>query len=510
MYGYLIDYCLTKNIKLDIYSQLDADIGWINFYKNTLIKNNKLINFLDIKKYPIKNSYDKVVLTTDDDTTIPEHIFNDKYICIDHFHELRRNGINHHIGTRYFSTRPKLDWVLPVYKLITKEEKIKISEPRVVCIGRFYPKNIKLFELNFKNFNEIKFIFIDRYINEYKSLYNKYTNITCIDRMNTEEMIQLLKKSDYVLITEENPDHIEKSISASIPLGLNCLCNLILPEKMNKLYNFKSVITYDKIIELKKPNFDLIEKDLQELIIHRDKTFDKYLGSNKSNWEASMIVYLKNKRRLDNFIKIKNEIRNLDIFNAIDTINDYQPALNSAINNKLFTSNFLGYCETYKGKLGCALSHIYLWHTFLNQSDKNWLLVLEDDIYLNNYNDKVIDEISDISEKIGCQFVQLFTNKKYYQPQLSSLKICSIKNKDSHYILLKMIPQWGTVSYLISKIGIKILLSKLPYNDNIDVSISKYTNELNALCLINDMIINKGADNANDKSSEFGSIIWEN
>ena len=60
--------------------------------------------------------------------------------------------------------------------------------------------------------------------------------------------IELLLRSSYVLITEDNPDHLDKSISAAIPLAFNCLCNLIMPEKMNEYYKFKSVITYEKEI----------------------------------------------------------------------------------------------------------------------------------------------------------------------------------------------------------------------------------------------------------------------
>ena len=71
-----------------------------------------------------------------------------------------------------------------------------------------------------------------------------------------------------------------------------------------------------------------------------------------------------------------------------------------------------------------------------------------------------------------------------------------------------MIKQWGGLAYMINKKGIELLLSKLPYDDNNDVIISKYINELNSICLINNLIINKGADDAKDTKSEFGSLLW--
>ena len=218
MFGYIIDYCNNKNIKLDIYTPLKIDLGWIQFYKNTLVKNNN-INFIDVKTFSPNNNYDKVILTTDDDSGIPDQILTEKYICIDHYINLRRPTIITHISTRFFNTRPKLDWILPVYQLINVDEKKLITKPNVVCIGRFCPKNMKDFEDNFENFNNTNFIFIDRYIDNNKSIYSNYKNITCINRLDTNDMIKLLKNSSYILITEENEDHIDKSIRATNPLA---------------------------------------------------------------------------------------------------------------------------------------------------------------------------------------------------------------------------------------------------------------------------------------------------
>ena len=38
--------------------------------------------------------------------------------------------------------------------------------------------------------------------------------------------------------------------------------------------------------------------------------------------------------------------------------------------------------------------------------------------------------------------------------------------------------------------------------------ISKNIEDLNALCFINDIFINKGAIDGNDNISEYGSLIW--
>jgi GR25 family glycosyltransferase involved in LPS biosynthesis len=505
MYGYIIDYCNKKNIKLDIYTQLTVDLGWIQFYKSELVK-NKNINFIDVKTFPINNEYDKIILTTDDDLAIPDQIITEKYICIDHYINLRRPIISTHISTRFFKTRPNIDWIIPVYKLISIEEKNKISKPIIVCIGRFCPKNMNDFVNNFHNFDNNNFLFIDRYLDS--KIYQNYKNITCMNRIDTIDMIELLLRSSYVLITEDNPDHLDKSISAAIPLAFNCLCNLIMPEKMNEYYKFKSVITYEKEIKLTEPNFELINKELNELLKRRDTIFDKYLKKDTSNWVPNMIVYKKSEKRFNNFLNIQKKMTNLQMFEACDSINEYEKFKNIAIQNKFFTDKYLQYCNIYKGKLGCAVSHITVMYKFLKYSNKEWLLVLEDDIQLNNYNEEIITDLINIATKVQSNYIQLFTNKKYINIQMQQPKLCLIKNKEDTFTLFKMCPQWGGLAYLINKKAIHFILSKMPFDDNNDVIMSKYVNELNSLCLLNNLIINKGADDANDKSSEFGSLLW--
>jgi hypothetical protein len=71
-----------------------------------------------------------------------------------------------------------------------------------------------------------------------------------------------------------------------------------------------------------------------------------------------------------------------------------------------------------------------------------------------------------------------------------------------------MVKQWGGLAYMINKKGIELLLSKLPFDENNDVIVSNYINELNSVCLINNIIINQGAVDAMDKKSQFGSLLW--
>jgi hypothetical protein len=271
MFGYIIAYCIYKNYKLDIYTNLSNNIGWIEFYEKLFPKSFKII---DKKYYNHENKYDKIILTTDDDNYFLDNWINDKIIAIDHTHVNRRNKVKIHIGTRFYIDRPSMDWILPVYRMIDLETKKKISKKNIVFIGRNSTVNLDYLK-KFNNFNNYNFILVSRNIN-FKQ-FNGIKNIKTYNWLSTSEMINMMKESDYVFISDHNKNHFHKSMSASIPLALNCLCTMLIPEEMNKHYKFKSVITYKNNIIIKNPNYELVNQDLVQMIKHRNQIFDKYI-----------------------------------------------------------------------------------------------------------------------------------------------------------------------------------------------------------------------------------------
>jgi hypothetical protein len=258
MFGYIIEYCFLHNILLDIYTETYNNMGWLDFYLKAF---PNVFRFLPLSSYQIDNIYMKVILITDDDILFDKEFSRENVICIDHYHQIRNKSIKIHIGTRYFKTRPELDWILPVYRQMDINTKKKIAKDNILFIGKSardminseFVKNIK---------DKLNCIFIDRSINQ----------------MNTDKMIELVKESKYVFISDRN-DHIDKSMSGSIPLALNFLCTLILPKEMNDNYKFKSVIEYD--LDLNNINFKhnakLVDKDLSFLLKHKLDVFDKIL-----------------------------------------------------------------------------------------------------------------------------------------------------------------------------------------------------------------------------------------
>ena len=76
-----------------------------------------------------------------------------------------------------------------------------------------------------------------------------------------------------------NKDHFDMSMSASVPLGFTCLCQILMPAEMNKNYKYKSVNVYTDTIILKEPDFAQIDRELIEIQTQKFKVFDKYLLS---------------------------------------------------------------------------------------------------------------------------------------------------------------------------------------------------------------------------------------
>lgn len=257
MFGYVIEYCIKNSICLDIYTETTNNMGWFDFYNKEF---QDSFNILPLSNFSPKNTYMKVILLTDDDPFFNKNWNTENIICIDHYHENRNSFIIKHIGTRYFISRPELEWVLPVYRQIDLYTKKKIEKNNMLFIGG----NAR-YMINSEYIDQIKkqihCIFIDRYINN----------------IDTIEMMNLLKESKYVFISYNNKNHIDKSMSASIPLALNSLCTIIMPKKMNEIYKLKSVIEYDEnnlnLIKLKH-NPSLVDKDLSYLLSHKIKVFN--------------------------------------------------------------------------------------------------------------------------------------------------------------------------------------------------------------------------------------------
>jgi GR25 family glycosyltransferase involved in LPS biosynthesis len=210
------------------------------------------------------------------------------------------------------------------------------------------------------------------------------------------------------------------------------------------------------------------------------------------------ILYEKSQKRVENYNNNKEIIVDLEKFGAIDTVNEFSKY--SQISNKYVTNNYIEYSKTLLGKLGCNLSHLMLLEHFINNISNDWLLVLEDDVILNNYNELTLINLILKAEKENSHFIQLYTHPRFLKRQARQFERLD-------FGLYKMMPQLGCLAYLISKTGAKKILVVLPINNNIDVFYSQQIKKLNSMCYINDIFQNGGQIGRYDHNI-LSSIIY--
>ena len=177
-----------------------------------------------------------------------------------------------------------------------------------------------------------------------------------------------------------------------------------------------------------------------------------------------------------------NLITDLEYINLNDSINYLDICKYEAKKKKYCTDKYINSCDNTNNNLGKLITHISILKSFINNINYEWLLVLEDNIELNYYNDKYISDLIEKAILYESKFIQLYTHPQYIHKQIMSQKLTTN--------LYKLITLNNLNCYLISKEGAKIILSKLPCNDNIDIFYLQLINELNSLCFINNIFIN--------------------
>jgi GR25 family glycosyltransferase involved in LPS biosynthesis len=126
------------------------------------------------------------------------------------------------------------------------------------------------------------------------------------------------------------------------------------------------------------------------------------------------------------------------------------------------------------GQIGCAVSHINLWHSLKDKlkTDNDWILIMEDDMLfiedINKAFKKTWDKIPKETGMIYLNFKNNCENKK-------------IVYKDEVVTACKFSGTLGTTAYMVNKSGLDILLNniKYPINKQIDVLMRDLTIKMN-------------------------------
>jgi len=290
MYGYIIEYCKRNNYLLTIFTSPDNTLGWLEFYnshfKNYTFEINNIYTFEKMKE-----QFDVIFVTTDDDYFVNPEWINDKYVSINHYYKIRRPEYKYNLATRPFIVNFR-DWAIPCFNILEKNDKENTLNKDInisIIGGLNYYNYDTINRLN--SSSSINLYIISRnsvYFNTLKITNNKIKTIL-LNNIDTIEMITFLKKCDYILVDATyNIDHINGvSMSGSIPLAFSTLTPIIISKKNNSLYNFKNVIEFDMetndkiIVEKGKINTDLLVEERNRLIYMLDDFMEKRVIINK-------------------------------------------------------------------------------------------------------------------------------------------------------------------------------------------------------------------------------------
>jgi glycosyltransferase involved in cell wall biosynthesis len=340
MFGCVINYCNKNNFKLTIFTKQNNELGWLEFYK----KHFKTCDFeyKDISEFEqLKNEFDIIFITTDDDYGFKQEWINDKCISINHHYTIRVPEYKHNLAIRPFIDNLR-DWAIPCYSLLNMSDKQHTLEPEIniAIIGQIMNLNydvINRLESNTKINLHICGRANDNVTNNnldiIKSIVNSNISVNNYFNIGTTKLFNLLKKCDYILTDcSNNTDHINgQSSSGCIPVAISTLTPLIISKTNNKLYNFKNVLEFelkseDKIY-INKGDIDsyLLLEEREVLISMFDKYMDnKYMDNNCINDENNLelINDVSSQKKHTALIVEPRDIKNLD-----KLINDYKTKL---------------------------------------------------------------------------------------------------------------------------------------------------------------------------------------
>lgn len=277
MFAHVLDYCLQKSLKIDIYTNKEKHYGWLDFYEK---------EYIIFTWYPISffnpAAYDYVFLLTDDDYGYNPFWNNTTRVIVtehDSKRQLNLKAYRTH-QTRHFKLRgPSSDpntWIVPVWNNILYK---KYETLTVLSIGNA-TNNLNLQHI-FSNFLEINFILVDRDIN----CSNSMSNIKKYNKLHTSELIEYAGRSHYILFwptTYYSQQHKYNSMSGSFPLAYSVGTPLLVPESFIEPLGLAGMVGISDhgSIKLNYPEENIYKaliNQREQLLKRRNNIFDSFL-----------------------------------------------------------------------------------------------------------------------------------------------------------------------------------------------------------------------------------------
>ena len=290
MFGHILDHFSRKgrndaSTVVSIFTETRNELGWLEFYKTQFKHLN--LQFRPVADFcDARHAFDLIFVPTDDDFAFKREWIDGRCIANDHHISIRRPEYKHHIGVRPFAQSDK-QWALPCCEFVSVDEKLRHLDAD--CIHVAIGGGLQCI-LNYDAINRLSSSalvplhvhFIGRKIIELRSKIKEGIVVHLHEKMDTSEMIELLKKCDYIMTDLQNDDHINGvSMSGSVPLAFSTLATLIISKQNNRIYGFKNVVEFelnadaDDCIVLSKRD----DNDIERLKVERDGLIAMYDGA---------------------------------------------------------------------------------------------------------------------------------------------------------------------------------------------------------------------------------------
>lgn len=296
MFGCFIWYSIHKNYNITIYTETSNEMGWLEFYRQ--LKPDLVIKDYRYFVREITASTNlpvSIILVTDDDPRFPIKAPDNRVICIDHDLKIRNKQIKCHIATRPF--KPLRAWMLPVFPIVDIDTKKSMnansfnstsnststSSIKVVMIASQYNDFSQIYKFRNANNIPIELIYVGRglFTRDHVILQDlsKKFKTTIKIKLNTLELIELLVKSHYVLVSSCHKSYLREKMSGAIPLAFATGCQLLMHQPMIDEYQFKSALTISETtVELPDiPDYDAVFAEQTSLLKHFDNTLSSCL-----------------------------------------------------------------------------------------------------------------------------------------------------------------------------------------------------------------------------------------
>ena len=297
MFGFILNYAKNNNYKVDIFTNQNNNLGWLDFYKERF-SNFNIIDFNNFNGNT--NNYDKLFVTTDDDPLFKSEWRTDNVICINHYYKTRTPNFKHYLNFARFK-ESIFDYINPCYKLNSFQN--KIHNTTVNVIGGGYGLNFSII----KRLHSINKIKLNMFVRNNEQINTE--DISILDKnkfdihfkvsIDTTEMINELNNSSYIFINyNDNHDlNTGNSCSGSLPLALSTLCKPIMTKTSNKYLKIENALEFD--IDSDEPiniddkiNFQLLEQERNKYV----KQFEKIYKELTVTRNTSFLSNVNNKK----------------------------------------------------------------------------------------------------------------------------------------------------------------------------------------------------------------------